>query len=557
MRTRKNRAQRIRSRTYRQRGGEKAEIGDTCELTYGGLGDTCRTGIKCIYFDNGIKKCRPKTHEEYAKYLVQMIRECKLKAVMHLINLDSTLLDKRYGKTKISPLMIAATAYNNTDIINYLISKGANITEQTTDGETALLIACQNGQIENVLALISPKRALNLSGKELALINKTIYTPDKDFNWPLTIAAKYDYYDIIDVLLDAGAVTSVTAYGEQKNRDIQYKTALMIASEEGHFRTVEHLLEKSPDILDLTDITGKTALMHAIKKTYVFNLLLTKGANIKKTTLRNETVETLAAAYPVILQLLNEPDASERDRLLPPTSRDLFNIARPYESTLLGSGAFGAVRSVIQNGNQVALKRVVFDENDKRGNVQEISDPDMYRGEINALTRLKGDPTVLQLMDSELHDRNAYMMTEQLNGLPLLKAINWGKITNFNVRSIVEQLIAGLDRIHAAGVLHLDIKPDNIWFTPEPFRGANPSIKYLDFGLACSKIPCVKDHSAGTEGFVLEDRHVDEGYYYDKKNDYYALAKTIDQLIPEEQRTPKNKDWFRNTLSELMSRRGV
>jgi hypothetical protein len=548
MRTRKQKTRR-RARTYKQRGGEKGEIGAEC--TKGRIyGDTCKDGIGCLFIDiSGKGKCSPYKADQYSRYFIKMIREGNVKGFLHLISLDPKLLKKKYGPLEKSPLMIASET-NNTDIINYLINQGADITEQNKDyHETALLIACQNGQTNNVTALITPKRSLNLGGK----LKKTINLPDKDFNFPLTIAAKYDFDDIVEVLLDAGAVTSEAAYGERINRDKQYKTALMIASEEGNFRTVVKLLIKSPEMKDLTDINGKTALMHAIKKPYIFNLLLNAGANIKKTTIKNETVETLAADYPIARKLLAEPDASKRKGLLPPTSRNLFDLARTDDRTFLGSGTFGAVRSVLQNGNPVALKRVVFDENDKRGNVEDISNPGMYRSEIDALSRLKGDSTVLQLVDSELHDRNAYMMTEKLNGYPLVKAIHWGKITNFNVRSIVEQLIAGLDRIHEAGVLHLDIKPDNIWFTP----GANPSIKYLDFGFACSKIPCVKDYSTGTEGFVFADRHVDEGYYYDKMNDYYALTKTIDQLIPDEMQTPKNKEWFRDIISELMSRSGV
>jgi serine/threonine protein kinase len=231
----------------------------------------------------------------------------------------------------------------------------------------------------------------------------------------------------------------------------------------------------------------------------------------------------------------------------------LFDIARITPGTLLGKGGAGAVRAV----DRTAIKRVVFDEKYLYKNVDNVSPLDTYEDEIGTLMRLKGNPYVLQLLDSEKYNHNAYMTTERLSGMNLRYAIFNNKIDNRNVRKVVEQLVTGLQSIHDAGILHLDIKPENIWFTPGPFRGSDPSIKYLDFGDSCGEIPCIKDYSVSTKGYALKDRLMDDGFYYDKSNDYYALAMTINDLIPEEDRSPANKEWFHTIITGFQSLPGV
>lgn len=594
MRTRKQKGK--GARTRKQRGGEKGEIGERCGQRYMGFGDTCRSGIKCQK-DKLI--CEPYSAADYTVAFNQMILEGKASSVLYLIGLNPGLVN---GKTSLdkTPLMLAAATQNNVEVINILIQYGATATTKNNLGETALFIACKRGHLENVKALMGPginiderdntsntllmvavtKRnnadVINFlmdSGANATFKNSQMDTPlliackrgyienvealinaendislderDESSNTPLMIAAIQNNAKIVDVLLNAGANADIGNFSGA--------TALMLACKGGHSASVTILLKKARGSLDIQDNEGKTALMYAVGHPRIVHQLLSAGANTDKVTRSGKTVRSLAGAYPVALKLLNEPDAKKREGLLPPTSRELFDIARRTPGTLLGKGGAGAVRAV----DGTAIKRVVFDEKYLYKNVDNVSPLDAYEDEISTLMRLKGNPHVLQLIDSELYNQNAYMTTERLIGMNLRHAIFYKRIDNTNVRKVVEQMITGLQSIHDAGILHLDIKPENLWFTPGPFRGSDPSIKYLDFGDSCSEIPCIKDYSISTEGYALKDRPIDDGFYYDKSNDYYALAMTINDLIPEEDRSPENKEWFRKIISGIKSLPGV
>jgi len=57
-----------------------------------------------------------------------------------------------------------------------------------------------------------------------------------------------------------------------------------------------------------------------------------------------------------------------------------------------------------------------------------------------------------------------------------------GPLSTADAVTIMIQMLEGLAVAHAGGVLHRDIKPSNIFITTP--RGAAPSVKIIDFGLA-------------------------------------------------------------------------
>jgi len=102
----------------------------------------------------------------------------------------------------------------------------------------------------------------------------------------------------------------------------------------------------------------------------------------------------------------------------------------------------------------------------------------LANAEINALMKLKDSPYVVKLLAAEVYDDHAYIVYPYIPGETLE---NW----LYNHHTVVEkeriksELTAGLKDIHAAGLLHRDIKKDNIFI---PFDSNRPAF-YLDFGL--------------------------------------------------------------------------
>src|SRR5438552_1609960 len=96
-------------------------------------------------------------------------------------------------------------------------------------------------------------------------------------------------------------------------------------------------------------------------------------------------------------------------------------------------------------------------------------------------------PNVVNVTDfgftSPGRERIAYLVMEYLNGMNLGDMLKKKKQLPLGfVVDIVEQICLALEEAHKQGVIHRDLKPDNIWLEPNGRGGYNA--KVLDFGLA-------------------------------------------------------------------------
>lgn len=118
---------------------------------------------------------------------------------------------------------------------------------------------------------------------------------------------------------------------------------------------------------------------------------------------------------------------------------------------------------------------------------------------------------VMDLADNQNIDWNAYLPKTLANRLQ-----KEGRIEGDELRSMVNQLLSGIESLHRDGFLHRDIKPDNIlWIGGHPVLG--------DIGLL-SSMQSVS--VAGTFGFLSDD--VVKGKRPPATtDDFYALGKVI------------------------------
>ncbi len=85
----------------------------------------------------------------------------------------------------------------------------------------------------------------------------------------------------------------------------------------------------------------------------------------------------------------------------------------------------------------------------------------------------------------ETEDGELYLVMEFLVGTPLATALARGPMTMARAVDIMEQMCAALGRAHDLGVVHRDLKSDNIWLVER--GGRQDFVKILDFGLATLK----------------------------------------------------------------------
>jgi serine/threonine protein kinase len=149
---------------------------------------------------------------------------------------------------------------------------------------------------------------------------------------------------------------------------------------------------------------------------------------------------------------------------------------------LLGRGGMGAVFRAVHVGTDrtVALK-VIAPDHAERGDFLA-----RFEREARACGRLR-HPNIVDVTDFGYADvgarRTAYLVMEYLDGCSLADVLRDEKALPIGwIVDVLRQVGSALEEAHRAGILHRDLKPDNIWL--EPNRRGGYTIKVLDFGLA-------------------------------------------------------------------------
>jgi serine/threonine protein kinase len=95
-------------------------------------------------------------------------------------------------------------------------------------------------------------------------------------------------------------------------------------------------------------------------------------------------------------------------------------------------------------------------------------------------------PNVIEIFDQgEMDDGIPYIVMELLDGATLSTLVDAGPIAHTRSLSLMIQIARGIARAHDLGVVHRDLKPDNIFVSRRPDR--SDLVKILDFGIARSR----------------------------------------------------------------------
>ncbi len=144
--------------------------------------------------------------------------------------------------------------------------------------------------------------------------------------------------------------------------------------------------------------------------------------------------------------------------------------------TELGSGAMGQVFAArrLADGLPVAVKVVL---------PEVAASPEMrkrFEREARALSALQ-HPNVIGVLESGEIGDTLFLVMELLRGESLADYLENNAVTPETALVIADQMLAGLGFAHAHGVLHRDVKPDNLFVATLP--DGSRILKLLDFGL--------------------------------------------------------------------------
>jgi serine/threonine-protein kinase len=136
-----------------------------------------------------------------------------------------------------------------------------------------------------------------------------------------------------------------------------------------------------------------------------------------------------------------------------------------------------------------------------------------------------------------------YLVMEYLDGESLSALASRGALAIPAILGIAVQLARGLAALHAAGVVHCDVKPDNVYVLRSD-GGGTPHVKLIDFGVAraLSDPPPGDGEIAGTPAFMAPEQWRGAPV---AKSDVYALGCLLYELIT-------GRSVFTGSLPQLM-----
>jgi serine/threonine protein kinase len=209
----------------------------------------------------------------------------------------------------------------------------------------------------------------------------------------------------------------------------------------------------------------------------------------------------------------------------------------------IGIGGSGAV----YKADQIALGRTVAV---KILNEELCADPRMitrFRGEATSASRLN-HPNCVSIIDyGQSPDGLLYLAMEYVKGPTLTQLLtNEHPLGVERVIDLVGQALAGIEEAHLAGVVHADLKSDNI--IVDQRRAGIDSVKIVDFGIArlVTGVREAEDRSiSGTPEYMAPE--VISGAPPSFTSDIYAVGIILYELLAE--KTP----FFASSTTEILT----
>ena len=221
-----------------------------------------------------------------------------------------------------------------------------------------------------------------------------------------------------------------------------------------------------------------------------------------------------------------------------------WTLGKEIES--LGHGSFGTVFTIRKGPLVAALKVISIPPNEGYLNdlrLQKLSEEEIRkhiirdyqyaRKEIETMKDLNGTSNVVYFEQSRIYERtdtfgwDVLIRMEKLVRLDeYLRTISSKNNTQL-ILHIWDDLLEGLKACQKQGIVHLDIKPDNIFYSP-----ATDYFKLGDFGEAHKQSHgelVIVGGQAGTREYMSPEIYHGRGG--DARSDIYSLALTIYQLL--------------------------
>lgn len=209
------------------------------------------------------------------------------------------------------------------------------------------------------------------------------------------------------------------------------------------------------------------------------------------------------------------------------TLAQLARICTPLDPTVLyknlskiGQGASGGVyiADTVLDKSKVAVKQMRLDKQPKK---------DLIANEILVMKRSK-HPNIVNFHDAYIYRGDLWIVMDYMEGGSLTDVISHNMMTEPQIGAVCRETLSGLCHLHESGVIHRDIKSDNILLS---LRG---DIKITDFGY-CAQITETDRHRntlVGTPYWMAPE--VITRKNYDSRIDIWSLGIMVIEMIEGE-----------------------
>ena len=210
-------------------------------------------------------------------------------------------------------------------------------------------------------------------------------------------------------------------------------------------------------------------------------------------------------------------------------------VANTYEiKRLLGRGGMGTVWEAHHArlpGKRVAIK-VLHPEV-----ARDADSLARFRREAEIASRI-GHPNIVDVHDfNELDDGTPYLILEYLEGCSLDERLRHGPMPIAAVVSVARQVASALRAAHREGVIHRDLKPQNVFLVRTTDGDGNETemAKVLDFGISKirgSQTVQTQDSAIlGTPQYMAPEQATGAHRSVDARTDVFALGAMVYEML--------------------------
>jgi serine/threonine protein kinase len=231
---------------------------------------------------------------------------------------------------------------------------------------------------------------------------------------------------------------------------------------------------------------------------------------------------------PELLDLMVEPLEPVVDEMIGKCFKGVYEIV-----SRIGEGGMGSVYLAIQSplGRKVAVK-VLRPGDDAAKNEH------YFMREVQAINMLR-HPNVINILDyGKEDDGTLYLVMEHLPGRTLRQLMrDEYPFDPIRICRIFIQMLGALEQAHQRGIVHCDLKPDNVMI--EEVQGQGDFIKILDFGIAKFKGPAIEvgphtqmGNLVGTFDYMSPEQIM--GVEVDGRADVWSVGVMLYQMLTNE-----------------------